>query len=343
MSLRYHAKTRSVKKTYVISFPLIALLSDNNIMRLWFFMALFALTNTFGEEKEINKEKEVEKKEKALSSAHTRVSNTILYLSNRVDSFFGTERGDDEANGSRLRVFYDNSFVQDQKWDRKLDLRFSLRLPNLQKLLSFSYDSDRKKKREEVSIKDEPTSATSDLAPPSPSKLLETLKKWNFGFNTGLRVGFPPNPFATARLRRTFLFGPFEFNPTQEATWFLRDGVNLTFSHDLETRLAHDLLFRVVNTAFWLESTNEVSTSHGPVLFHQLSPRRAISYSLLASGLNRPKFAINNYALSLLYRQRIVSNWVFVDVSPTLSYPRSNGWKEVYSLFVRIEALFGSL
>lgn len=282
-----------------------------------------------------------------MDDAHKRVSSTILLLSNRIDSFFGSRRGDDEANGSRLRLFYDSTFRQNQRWDDRIDMRFSLRLPQLQKLLKVSF------KKEGGSDKRPPTNApenenkkNKEVAPSKPDlkDLLLTANKWTFNVNTGLRVDIPPNPFARARLRRTMIFfGVLEFNPTQEATWFLEQGFGLNFTHDLDYSISPNLLFRIANSVFWTDETDQVTTTHGPQLFQQLSQNRALAYSIQAQGINRPTLYINNYSASIQYRQLIHSNWLFMEVRPAIDFPETENWNEVYSLFFRLEAVFGTI
>lgn len=284
-----------------------------------------------------------------MDDAHKRVSSTILLLSNRIDSFFGSRRGDDEANGSRLRLFYDSTFRQNQRWDDRIDMRFSLRLPQLQKLLKVSF-----KKEGGTSDKAPPTNKDvqneekrEDVLPPEKTSLkdlLLTTNKWTFNVNTGLRVDIPPNPFARARLRRTMVFfGMWEFNPTQEATWFLEQGFGLNFTHDLDYSISPNLLFRIANSVFWTDETDEVTTTHGPQLFQQLSKDRALAYSIQAQGTNRPDLYISNYNASIQYRQLIHSNWLFMEIRPGIDFPKAERWNEVYSLFFRLEAVFGSI
>lgn len=302
-----------------------------------FFFLLGGFCPVLGAE-EKNEENPVEKT--YVDKAHKGVSSTILFISNRIDSFFGSQRGDDEANGSRLRLFYDSTFQQNQKMNRKSDVRFTLRLPQLEKFFKISF----KREGGEDNAKKEAASPTVKKTNPTPKQLLIRTSKWTFNFNAGVRLDIPPNPFARARLRRTFtFFNALEFNPTQEATWFREEGFGLNFSHDLDYPLTNSLLLRVVNSAFWRDETNQVTTSHGPVLFHQISPRSAISYSLQAQGVNEPFFYINNYSGSINFRQMAYSDWVFFTFSPSVSFPKDREWKEVHSLFIRLEALFGTL
>lgn len=321
---------------------------DNRLLGLIFTSILTILSQSvYSEEIPLKKEKE---KSTVVDDAHSRVSETILYLSNSIDSFFGSRRGDDEANGSRLRVFYTSVFEQDQRMDDRIDVRFSLRLPQLQDRLKINFDKSgggEKTNSENVRPGEPSQNAVkeSEQVPPQ-QNLLPFIHqgKWTFNFNTGLRIDIPPNPFARARLRKTvILWDTFEFNPTQEATWFLEEGFGLNFGHDLDMQLGEDLLFRIVNSAFWLDDDDILRSSHGPILFHQISPRRAISYSALAGGINRPKYFINNYELAIQYRQLIHKKWLFLEIRPAVNFPKERRWQEVYSAFFKIEAVFGSI
>ncbi len=301
------------------------------------------------EDKEVASDLAIQRATEVMNNAHQRVSSTILLLSNRIDSFFGSRRGDDEANGSRLRLFYDSTFRQNQRWDDRIDVRFSLRLPQLQKLMRISFSKEGGKgppppTNEPNEPKDEASQKEAPTMKPNLSDLLLTTNKWNFNVNTGLRVGIPPNPFARARLRRTMVFfNTLEFNPTQEATWFLEQGFGLNFTHDLDYPINPTFLFRVANSAFWTDETDQVTTTHGPQLFQQLSQNRALAYSIQAQGVVENSYYINNYIGSIQYRQLIHSNWLFLELVPAIEFPKAESWNEVYSFFLRLEAVFGTI
>ncbi len=281
-----------------------------------------------------------------LDDTHQRISDGILSFSNQIDSFFGNQRGDDEANGSRLRLFYDNNLRQGEKWDRGLNVRFSLRLPQLQKLLKVSFNKEAKEKAKGKE-KENQTQTNPKNPPPEETRknqLREFVDQWAFNFNTGIRVDIPPNLFARARLRRTMIFfDKWEFNPTQELNWFLEQGFGAVFSHDLDRRLTDKTILRLTNTLVWSDENDETTSSHGPQIFHQISDTKAISYSILAQGSNNPKPAINNYTAFIAYRQQLYGKWLFGELRPAVEYPRNQGWNDVYSLFVRVEAVFGSI
>ncbi len=273
----------------------------------------------------------------AVDSTHQSISSSILDISHRIDSFFGTQRGDEETNGSRLRLFYDTSLRQHEKMDNGLNVRFSLRLPTLQNLLKFKYEKKAKEQEKTPSEQTRPT-------PSKRSFLKELSQKWTFNFSTGVRVDFPPNVFARARLRKTFnFFDKWEFNPTAELNWFSRGGWGALYSNDLDRKLTESTLLRIVNTFVWNNDANEITSTHGPQVIQKIDESKGISYNALASGSNRPVWAINNYRLATQFRHRVYSNWLFYEIVPAVDFPRERQWSEVYSVFIRLEALFGAL
>ena len=283
----------------------------------------------------------------SVDEAHRQLSKSILFVSNRIDSFFGSTRADDEANGSRLRVFWNHTKTESVEYDNKADMKIHLRFPELQKKLKFSFkkeatqpqatkETDEKPKKKELDTQTKKKANTI-------TTILNTTRKWSLHFNTGLKVNIPPNPFANLRLRRTFLIGKWEFNPSQEFFWFLEDGFGETTALDFDRSITNSLLFRFENTITWKDETDTFQAIHGPSLFHQLSSRRALSYHLKAFGKNRPFHHIYNYRASLTYRQLLHNKWLFMEITPGTDFPKSNGFEKVHSVTLRFEAVFGSL
>ncbi len=297
-----------------------------------------AITPKEGEQKD-------QQQDSIIDDTHKSVSNTILLFTNRIDAFFGTRRGDEEANGSKLRVFFDHNVREFEKDRSRVDLRFTLKLPQLEKLFKFEFNKDPKKEKvikaaqaesEEQKSEGEKQESIMNI----PYKLFQ---KWSYGISTGIRVRVPPDPYIRARLRRTYLFGGFEFNPTQELSWFLKDGLGYSMSNDLDFQISEWGLFRLTNSLNWTDSSDEVFTTHGPNFFLPLNDKTAIQFYALASGRNRPTFYIHQYSVGASYRRSIYSNWAFFSINPSLTWPETRQWQRVLGLNLRLEAVFGSL
>lgn len=282
-------------------------------------------------------EKEVEA---AIDVTHKKVSDTILLFTNRIDSFFGNRRGDEEANGSKLRIFFDHNISEYKKDNSQLDMRFTLKLPQLEKLFRFSFNRDPKKEKMLSQDKENTKASSKDEGILDiPYKLFQ---KWSYGISTGIRVSIPPDPYVRARLRRTILLGGFEFNPTQSVSWYLKEGVGYSMSNDLDYKIDNWGLFRLTNSLTWTDATDEIFTTQGPNFFLPLDDKTAIQFYAYALGRNKPTYYINQYSAGANYRRAIYSNWTFFSISPNISWPKTRQWNSVLSLNLRIEAVFGS-
>ncbi len=320
------------------------------ILTLYFLIQGVQINAQTARSLEDKEDKEKATKKSVIDHTHSTVSDTILLFTNRIDSFFGTPRGDEEANGSKLRVFVDHGFREYKADNTRVDLRFTLKLPQLEKLFKFEFNKDPKKVKaiKEAAHEDSLEQIENQTQQEEQSKGIfsipyKLLQKWTYGISAGVRVTIPPDPYLRARLRRTFLFGGFEFNPTQEVSWFLKEGVGYSMTNDLDYQVGEWGLLRLVNSLNWRDNEDEIFTSHGPNFFLPLSDKTAIQFYAIASGRNRPTFYIHQYSAGASYRRSIYSNWAFFSINPNISWPETSQWKRILSLDLRLEAVFGSL
>lgn len=286
--------------------------------------------------------KPIVKKSSAIDRAHGELSASVKRLSNKIDSFFGSKRGEDSANGSQVRFTYLTNKTEHQDLDHEGLVKFRLKLPYLEKLLKISFKSKPKENKE--SAKDK--KAAEGTKPTTASTIAKTIlsepKKWSFHFNTGIRVQIPPQFFANLRLRRSAYFGKWEFRATQEFFWYSRDGFGETTTVDFDRPINNELLFRLRNLATWTDDEDTFSTEHGPQIFWRLSDRRAVSLKAVAQGTSRPKLFINNYQSSIVYRQLLYKTWFYMETGPTVDFAKSNNWDSLLSYNIKFEVLIGS-
>jgi hypothetical protein len=280
----------------------------------------------------------------SLDEVHELLSRTIFRLSNRIDSFFGSERADDEANGSRLRMSWETGKIEGNKIKQEANLRLKLVLPETQKRLRIvvERDSDGPPKLSEGKEKQEETPSEAAIRQAA-IELAQAPTRWKVGMDTGIRVEIPPNPYARFHITRSAFFGKYELRGSQEFFWYLSDGAGETTRLDLDRPIREGLLFRLGNEATWTDDSDRFSLAHGPVLYHQLSERRGVAYSLRALGTSKPVVHINNYELKLTYRQLIHKNWLFYEFTPLIFFPKDRDWQRTLAVFFKLEMVVGSL
>jgi len=288
------------------------------------------------------------KRTELIDNIHGKLSTGVVRLSNRIDRFFGSKRAEDQANGSQIKLTYITSISKEGDIDHEGLIKFRLKLPHLENLLklSFSKEPTKESKKEEVVPKEAAAEGENKQAPKTQSKITKAIlsepSKWSLNFNTGVKVEIPPQFFANLRLRRSVYFGKWEFRFSQEFFWFSRDGFGETTTIDLDRPISSSVLFRLRNSATWMDETDEFQTEHGPSVFWQISKRRAVSFNARATGKSRPSLYIEKYSTNISYRQLLHNRWFYLETGPTMEFPKSNNWKGVFSYFIKFEALIGS-
>lgn len=119
----------------------------NKNMRVLLLLVLLISSSVkaIAEEKE-----EPEKKERAiplLDSAQDLFGNKINALANRLDSFFATERADDELGRSLIRVQSRYEIRERARGDLNNRYRFNLRLPSLEERFKLMYRNEKDQKK----------------------------------------------------------------------------------------------------------------------------------------------------------------------------------------------------
>lgn len=310
-------------------------------MRQLFFCALtiFLMQSAIAEET-----KEIGQEPGLVDRTHKSVGNSLLFLTNSIDQFFGEKKADDYANGSRLRAFYNISKREYNDLEATPNFKIRLVFPQLQDRLKFKYSSNKPSpppKKKEVKVEKKEEAKEVPKKPIIPQKFKNAFK-WNVHFESGIRVDFPPNPFAKFRIDKNIKLGSWIIRPTQEFFWFLRDGFGETTSLNFDNSLTPKTLFRFQNEVTWRDDTDDVTFVTGPTVFHRISDKRAIAFNVKASGINRPTLFVNNYRASIDYRQNIYKKWLFFELNPAVDFPESRDFHKVYSISLQIEAVFGS-
>lgn len=277
-----------------------------------------------------------------VDKVHGSLSSSVLRLSNKVDRFFGSKRGDDEVNGTQIRLTYLGTKTEGEDLEHEGLIKFRLKLPYLERLLKVSFKKDPKDKTEDSEPKAPAKAEEKSAVKKIGEAIINEPKKWSFNIQTGVKVEIPPQFFANFRLRRSAFFGKWEFRISQEFFWFSRDGFGETTTIDFDRPVMDDLLFRLRNTATWRDEDDEFETNHGPYLYWRIDQKRAVSFSALAQGKSRPSFHIHNYQGNLSYRQLIYKRWFYIETGPTLDFPKERDWDTVWTYTVKLEALIGS-
>lgn len=266
-----------------------------------------------------------------LDYAHELLGAKANFLANKLDSFFATERADDEFGRTRIRI-RSQYLVREQAMGELVNLyRINLRLPHLEK--KFRYEFGGLDKDDE-------------LSPEEVSELKKNKVKPIWIFNSDLGVSASINPAFTlsSRLRRNFEGNFFIYRLSEQLT-FTSDqtGFIETTNFDFDHQINDTLLFRFINLKQWRMTEKDFYTNHGPTLIQQLGENSALNYSattqtVIIDGV----WYVDNYRLSFDLRQNLYKQWIYFDIIPGIDFPKNKAFRRNPFITFQLEVLFGS-
>lgn len=280
-------------------------------------------------------EQKTEEEKNVLDKTHAIFKGNLDYLANRVDSFFATERADDEFGRSTLRI-RSNYFTREQeKGDFKISYRINFKIPHLERRIKEGADRIFKRRK-----KDDESQDTDNEADQSP----HTKKGWIFNADLGVNASIPPKAVIRGRVRRNFLFTNWSHRFSEEITYITEeDGLTELTSFDSDYPVKDNLLFRFINLKTWGVLSKKFDTSHGPTLIHQLTEKDALNYSFIASTkINEGLWLFDNYRLSTRYRRDLYKKWLYFDLITGLDFPKKYSFRRNPFATFQLEILFGS-
>lgn len=265
-----------------------------------------------------------------LKSSKDTISETVIILANEVDALFGNTRA--------MREYYDSTFVVSQKFfintlgtgSYDIQSNLNLSLPNLR------YNEERLRRWWSGLTEDESESIVT-------RKEYKDLNPWEFGNGIGVRISNPPAYTILTRASKNFLSEHFVHHFSEQIDW---DSIRLweeATSLYSDYAITKKLLFRFVNEANWGISEQKFSTTHGPSFIYSIDKNSLTSFDvrLITESENNLMY-IQKYTAGFNYRTVLTPlDWCYLQITPELSWPRTNEFKSVWTIYVTLDAVFG--
>lgn len=284
------------------------------------------------------------------------VSNTFVALVSRIDTFFGNNSNFQESNKSVIQYdivrLYDRNGVNNSA----PSFRAKIHLPGVQdrfyqwqKRLHLMLESnpDRNPNLPGEKNQQTRTSLFRELATPDSygaALRLETDEDspWRLSADTGLKLENNEliRPFLRSRASYTMQAGVVQLKFAESIFWFDTTGLGESTQFDADRRLSESLLLRATSAATWLKNTLNFDLRQDLSLYHTLNDNTSFLYQLSAVGVSRPQPEVSEYVALALCRQRIHRDWVFLELSPQLHYPKTNDYQLDAQFIMRLEVLF---
>ena len=262
-----------------------------------------------------------------------------------IDRFFGDDRHYQEANDSVLQIDVTRVMGYGGAHQFVWSGRAKVHLPNIEQKVHLVVETDPDK---DTSVDPKKTQSPPLKQPATPTSYAAALRyekakveQWHFSADAGLKFqGLRPTPFARARANFIVPGELWRMNLAETPFWFNTIGLGESTQLDLERPISEPVLFRSTSIATWLKDTHNFDMRQDLTIFHKLDERRALMYQASAIGVSRPQTQVTEYVLLALYRYRLHREWMFLEVSPQLHFPRVLNFRTNAALSIRLEMLF---
>lgn len=262
------------------------------------------------------------------------LDENVTRVANRLDSFFGNQRADDELNRSQLRLSYSYQLAETVPKD-DFAFRVNLRMSNIENyfktLIDKTLDWEVKKTPKQIAKEEKER------------RKKEDPHNWLWRNDVGVIASVPPRAFYRSRLRKTISGKDIVHRFVEELAWFSQEQWINTATFESDRAMTMSMLFRMAHQLNWAITDEEFTTSHGPSIIHTISARDAMSYNARVLTRVKGPYYLDGYSLSINYRRRVRGNWLYGEVTPALDFPKVTSFRRTPSILFKIEALFGGI
>ncbi|MDA0321659.1 MAG: hypothetical protein O2923_02940 [Verrucomicrobia bacterium] len=286
------------------------------------------------------------KARQVMDTTHAHVSSRVQRTANKIDSFFGNERIDDEAQGGRVRVRSSLEYGERGDLNSKIKVRAKLALPNLEERFNLVFGTeDDDGIVNPILNSDDIAGLVDEVDDADYSSALRYIiaatEKWNTSLDGGFKFRTDVDPFGRARTRRTFELDGWSMRATERITWIEDDGWKSESSIAAERNLTDSLFFRAGSQATWREHKDGAELEQGLGVTYQIDDHRAVTLQGGVRSVTRPANTVEEYGASLRYRKQFYKEWLYYEIEPRASFPDERDFRFTPTIAFIVEMIFG--
>ena len=257
------------------------------------------------------------------------------------DNFFGSDRVFNEgAAGTYIRWRNDFTYDEEEYFDFKTNLSFSIELPGLENRLRLTFESDEDEALRDVSPGQEQTTNTLGLQ-------LDVKTNERSKFNVSISL----SPRIRFRYRYTYpVADSITLRLTQEVQRE-KDVNSARTLFDFEKLFQNQLFFRASSEGKLSEEFEGVDWLQAFVLYQRINKKTSLSYEASADGITEPMTLATNYRLGVRFRKNFHRKWLFYEIAPEVTWPVTldedrleitENRRSKWLIFFRFEVHFGN-
>jgi len=262
-----------------------------------------------------------------------------------TDEFFAEEDVFYDTTGSYLKLSSEVTWYDKEETDSFSEISSRIKLPLSEKKVEFLIESDPEVDEDDIlrgmDIKPERANVENEYFAGIQKTYGERQTTWEFKPGIGAKTSRPLDTYFRLRITRDFDVGTSSFVRFQEkAYWYRKRPRSSNTSLELNVPVTDNVLFRSETGAFWKKDEDFYNLRQIFSVTHRKSDRRAISYQAGAYGVTEPDTHTTQYFLLTHYREKIHSDYLFMDLIPRVTYKEENDFHAEYSFTLRLEMIF---
>jgi hypothetical protein len=291
-----------------------------------------------------------------LDYSQLAIYRTVCGATAWFDGFFGDRRYDQATGETFGRISIGGYWDEYSGFDSRLRFRARFALPSLRERGSVLIG-----RGDDQTIIEERDTAGTDQIPvqPSPDQDQQVSTFVGFGWNglaslsrsldfsAGLKLRSKPIPIFKIKYRRAWQMTDRDVLSIRPLLYWRSDqGLGFTLQQDFDHVLNNAFLFRWANYGNISEDEEVQGVRWGSTfyLYQALSQKKALTYSIFASGETDAPVSFQNVGLELRYRHSFLRKWLFIEYYGGVGWPRYQleEKREINpGIGLRLEAYFG--
>ncbi|NLW05532.1 MAG: hypothetical protein GX029_09965 [Pseudomonadaceae bacterium] len=279
---------------------------------------------------------------------HADLSEWIESSSRSLDGFFGSTDALTIENDSYLRLSYDAEWFEGKTNNHSLGVRFRLDLPTTAERLRLVIENEPEEYRGTLASQEKSLNTSADR---SLRGILIGIKRlssrdkrqhWNAELGAGVKLHLLPDPYVRAITQRQWSLAtsPWLLHSDNRISWFNSDGYSARTRWELGRPIGEDRYFRLLTNVQWRETEDTLEYSQAIEFNRRLSQRSVIRYSGVVLGESSSNPAIEDTYIEIRYRRNIHKGFTFLDIAPSLHFPREDDRQSRWALNISLEMYF---
>jgi hypothetical protein len=299
-----------------------------------------------GEEEEQEREQQGDledpEEQTIVDRIHRALSGGVSKTAGSVDAFFDNEQHAAEINRTRLKLRFDVFFERGESVDLSPRLNINIAIPRTNKRLKMLVSGNPQDENEDEEGGAAPAvDEDEDLEVALVYTPVQTTET-NFSMRTGIKLQSSTAAWWLGPRWRGYAKGEiWGTRLTQTFRWRTDDGFESISSLDFERDVAENFFYRTTLKGKWNQDKEDYRYEIRPQLFQRLDRKRVLKYEHTTKFKSTTENQFDEFLFRIAYRQRIWRKWLFLEISPQVSFPEGEDWDFTPGITFRIETFLG--